>query len=143
MARTGPALESGEGRHRQTAGMLSDLQPVDASEDVLDRAGRLAQQGAFLDETRDDPLDECDLCVFEPLKTPTIEFQAQNVGLAVEGGIDHFEDAGFSCAPIAVHADGDRTGRMLLNNAMMQAAIDSLLRRSTRVSLSVRIILPP
>src|SRR5258708_19785684 len=68
---------------------------------VLDRRSGLRQSGALLQQAGDNAFDECDLGVFESLKSPAVKFEAQDAVLHIECGLYHLQDARFSRAPVA------------------------------------------
>src|SRR6185312_15413223 len=50
-------------------------------------------------------LDQRDLGIFEPLKTPAVELDAEDGLIRTKAVFDHFQNAGFASAPVAMNSD--------------------------------------
>jgi hypothetical protein len=83
---------AGERSERQAARVLGDLEPIDPLEQVFDGFTGLREHRAFFNQPRDDTLNQRDLGVFEALKAPAVELQAEHVVASGKAGLDHFED---------------------------------------------------
>jgi hypothetical protein len=101
------------------------------------------QQRGFRDEACDDAFGQSYFCVLEALEAPTVEFQTENTLIGLQAILNHLKDAGFSRPPASMNSVVTGRSGWERSTFTIVEAIASLLRRSTFVSLSARIMTSP